>query len=54
MISFLSENNKLIAAKKLASHTSVKRTVKHENVCNAFFAVETEGQRTSYIRNQSL
>jgi len=49
---FVSENNKIIAAKILASHTSVKRTVKHENVCNAFSAVETEGQHTSNFRKQ--
>jgi hypothetical protein len=47
IICFLTENNKIIALKMLASHTSVKQTVQHKNICNAFFAVETEGQHTS-------
>jgi hypothetical protein len=54
MICFLSENNKIIDAKKLASHTSVMRTVKLENVRHAFFIAETEGQHTSNFRKQSL
>jgi hypothetical protein len=53
-IVFLSENNKIIDAKKLAFHTSVKRTIKLENVRHAFFIVETEGQHTSNFRKQSL
>jgi hypothetical protein len=32
IICFLSESNKITDAKKLASHTSVKRTVKHESM----------------------